>query len=60
MARRYIIRNKKDALRIQFRYWEKVDLNDVVAQCIYYLNNIRPVRKLNGKPPILFRTESVA
>lgn len=53
-------RRFKDTLRIHFRYWEKDDLNDVVAQCIHYFNNIRPVRKLNGKPPILFRTESVA
>ena len=32
----------------------------VVAQCVYYFNYIRPVRKLNGKPPALFRTGLVA
>ena len=53
-------RRFKDTLRIHFRYREKDDLRDVVEQCIHYFNNIRPVRKLNGKPPILFRTESVA
>ena len=29
-------------------------------RAIYYFNNERPVRKLNGKPPVLFRTERVA
>ena len=53
-------RRFKDTLRIHFRYREKDDLNDIVSRCIHYFNNIRPVRKLNGKPPILFRTESVA
>ena len=27
---------------------------------IYYFNNERPVRKLKGKPPVLYRTELVA
>ena len=31
-----------------------------VERAIYYFNNERPVRKLNGKPPVLFRTERVA
>jgi putative transposase len=50
----------KDTLRKHFHYWEKDNLYDVVAQCVYYFNCIRPVRKLNGKPPALFRTELVA
>lgn len=50
----------KDTLRIQFRYWEQDDLHEVVAQVIHYFNYFRPVRKLNGKPPVLFRTELVA
>ena len=31
-----------------------------VERAIYYFNNEHPVRKLNGKPPVLFRTERVA
>ena len=50
----------KDALRKHFRYWEKDDLHAVVADCVHYFNCIRPIRKLNGKPPVLFRTELVA
>lgn len=50
----------KDTLRQHFRYWEKNDLYDIVAQCVHYFNDVRLVRKLNGKPPVLFRTELVA
>ena len=50
----------KDTLRKHFRYWECDDLRAIVAQAIYYFNNERPVRKLNGKTPVLFRTELVA
>ncbi len=50
----------KDTLRKHFRYWEKDDLFTVVAGCVHYFNYCRPVRKLNGKPPVLFRSELVA
>ena len=50
----------KDTLRKHFRDWECDDLRAIVAQAIYYFNNERPVRKLNGKTPVLFRTELVA
>ena len=50
----------KDTLRKHFRYWECDDLRAVIEQAIHYFNNERPVRKLNGKPPVLFRTELVA
>jgi putative transposase len=50
----------KDALRKHFRYWECDDLRATIEQAIYYFNNERPVRKLKGKPPVLFRTELVA
>ena len=50
----------KDALRIHFRYWERDDLSAVVAEAVHYFNFIRPVRKLNGKPPVLFRTDLAA
>ena len=50
----------KDTLRKHFRYFEREDLYEVVDECVFYFNCIRPVRKLNGKPPVLFRTELVA
>ena len=50
----------KDALRKHFRYWESDDLRSVVEQSVHYFNYERPVRKLKGKPPVLFRTELVA
>ena len=50
----------KDTLRKHFCYWESDDLRATVERAIYYFNNERPVRKLNGKPPVLFRTEPVA
>ena len=50
----------KDTLRKHFRYWESDDLRSTIEQAIYYFNNLRPVRKLNGKPPALYRTELVA
>lgn len=50
----------KDTLRKHFRYWESDDLRATVAQAIHYFNYERPVRKLNGKPPVLYRTELVA
>ena len=50
----------KDTLRKHFRYWERDDLRSTIEQAIYYFNNERPVRKLKGKPPVLFRTELVA
>ena len=50
----------KDALRCHFHYWEHDDINSVIAKAIHYFNFIRPLRKLNGKPPVLFRSELVA
>ena len=50
----------KDTLRKHFRYWEQPDLRTTIAECVHYFNFLRPVRKLNGKPPVLFRTELVA
>lgn len=50
----------KDTLRIHFRYWEHDNLLDVIQQAVYYFNNVRPVRKLYGKPPAQFRIEQVA
>lgn len=50
----------KDTLHKHFCYWESDDLRATVERAIYYFNNERPVRKLNGKLPVLFRTEPVA
>ena len=50
----------KDTLRKHFRYWESADLQHVIEQAIHYFNYERTVRKLKGKPPVLFRTELVA
>ena len=50
----------KDTLRFHFRYWECDDLSSVIAEAIHYFNFVRPIRKLNGKPPVLFRTEPAA
>lgn len=50
----------KDSLRFQFRFWENDNLYDAVAQCIWFFNCVRPLRKLNGKPPVLFRSGLVA
>ena len=50
----------KDTLRKHFRYRESNDLRAVIEQAIHYFNYERPVRKLKGKPPVLFRTELVA
>ena len=50
----------KDTLRKHFRYWENDDLRSVIEQAVHYFNYERPVRKLKGKPPVLYRTELVA
>ena len=50
----------KDTLRKHFRYWENDDLYSAIEQAIHYFNYERPVRKLKGKPPVLYRTELVA
>ena len=50
----------KDTLRKHFCYWKSDDLLSVIEQAVHYFNYERPVRKLKGKPPVLFRTELVA
>lgn len=49
----------KDVLRFQFRYWQANDLFNVINDVVHYFNVLRPVRKLNGKPPVQFRIEQV-
>ena len=50
----------KDVLRARFQYWKHDDIHFVVDQAIHYFNYIRPVRKLNRKPPVQFRIEPAA
>lgn len=50
----------KDVLRSHFHYWKCDDLNSVISQTIHYFNYIKPLRKLNKKPPVQFRIEQAA
>lgn len=50
----------KDVLRSHFHYWRCDDLDKVISEAVYYFNYIRPVRKLNRKPPVQFRIELAA
>lgn len=50
----------KDVLRFQFRYWKADDLYPLISDVIHYFNSVRPVRKLNGKPPVQFRIDHAA
>ena len=50
----------KDTLRKHFRYRECDNLRSIIDQAFHYFNYERPARKLNGKPPILFRSELAA
>ena len=50
----------KDVLRARFQYWKHDDIHSVIDQAIYYFNYIRPVRKLNRKPPVQYRIELAA
>lgn len=50
----------KDVLHCHFRYWEQDDLKLVVSLALHYFNNVRPIRKLNGKPPVQYRIELAA
>ena len=50
----------KDVMSSHFQYWKCDDIHEVVKQTIHYFNYIKPLRKLNKKPPIPYRLESVA
>ena len=50
----------KDVLRSHFQYWKCDDLNKVIYEAVYYFNYIKPLRKLNRKPPVQFRLEQTA
>lgn len=50
----------KDVLRSHFQYWKCDNLHSVISEAIYYFNYIKPLRKLNKKPPVQFRIEQAA
>ena len=50
----------KDVMSSHFQYWKCDDITKVVADTVYYFNFIRPVRKLNRKPPVRYRIELAA
>ena len=50
----------KDVLKSHFQYWKCDDLNNVIQQAVYYFNYIKPLRKLNKKPPVQYRLELAA
>ena len=47
----------KDVMSSHFQYWKCDDIHKVVAKSVFYFNYIRPVRKLNRKPPVQYRIE---
>lgn len=49
----------KDTLRKHFHCWERDDLCAAIEAAIHSFNYERPVRKLKGKPPVLFRTGGI-
>lgn len=45
----------KDVLSSHFHYQTCDDIHKAVRDTVFYFNNIRPLRKLNKKPPVQFR-----
>ena len=50
----------KDVLRSHYQYWKCNDLKAVIDDAVYYFNYIKPIRKLNRKPPVQYRLEQAA
>ena len=50
----------KDVMSSHIQYWKCDDITKVVADTVYYFNYIKPVRKLNRKPPVRYRLELAA
>ena len=50
----------KDVMSSHFQYWKCDDIHQVVAETVHYFNYIRPLRKLNKKPPVQYRLELAA
>ena len=47
----------KDVLRSHFQYWKCDDLQNVIDEAVHYFNCVKPIRKLNRKPPVQYRLE---
>ena len=47
----------KDVMSSHFQYWKSDDIRKVVDDTVFYFNFVRPVRKLNKKPPVQFRID---
>lgn len=50
----------KDVLKSHYKYWKCDNLKDVIDDAIHYFNYIKPLRKLNRKPPVQYRLEQTA
>ena len=50
----------KDVMSSPFQYWKCDDIQQVVAETVHYFNHIKPLRKLNKKPPVQYRIELAA
>ena len=50
----------KDVMSSHFQYWKCDDIHKVVSDTVYYFNYIKPLRKLNKKPPVRYRIEQAA
>ena len=50
----------KDVMSSHFQYWKCDDIHKVVSDTVYYFNYIKPLRKLNKKPPVQYRIEQAA
>ncbi len=50
----------KDFISSHFEYTKCDDITKAVDETIYYFNNIKPLRKLNKKPPVQYRIELAA
>ena len=50
----------KDTMSSHFEYSTCDDIAKAIDETIYYFNNIRPLRKLNKKPPVQYRIELAA
>ncbi len=40
-----------------FQYWKCDNLQKVIDEAVHYFNYIKPLRKLNRKPPVQYRLE---
>ena len=47
----------KDVMSSHFQYWKCDDIRKVVDDTVFYFNFVRPIRKLNKKPPVQFRID---